>query len=80
MIRISELLKLIKVGGKAMRLMTDEEIEILEKLEKLELEMSEEERKKLVDRLKEINVEETGGHLWLTQEWYTFLDDEYIAN
>jgi len=46
-----------------MRLMTDEEIEILEKLEK---EMSEEERKKLVDRLKEINVEETGGHLWLT--------------
>ena len=34
MIRISELLKLIKVGGKAMRLMTDEEIEILEKLEK----------------------------------------------
>ncbi len=22
--------------------------------------------KKLVDRLKEINVEETGGHLWLT--------------
>ena len=27
MIRISELLKLIKVGGKAMRLMTDEEIE-----------------------------------------------------
>ena len=42
MIRISELLKLIKVGGKAMRLMTDEEIEILEKLE---LEMSEEERK-----------------------------------
>ena len=69
MIRISELLKLIKVGGKAMRLMTDEEIEILEKLEKaekLELEMSEEERKKLVDRLKEINVEETVGHLWLT--------------
>lgn len=63
MIRISELLKLIKVGGKAMRLMTDEEIEILEKLE---LEMSEEERKKLVGRLKEINVEETGGHLWLT--------------
>lgn len=52
-----------------MRLMTDEEIEMLEKLEKaekLELEMSEEERKKLVDRLKEINVEETGGHLWLT--------------
>lgn len=52
-----------------MRLMTDEEIEILEKLakaEKLELEMLEEERKKLVDRLKEINVEETGGHLWLT--------------
>ena len=69
MIRISELLKLIKVGGKEMRLMTDEEIEILEKLEKaekLELEMSEEERKKLVDRLKEINVEETCGHLWLT--------------
>ena len=64
MIRISELLKLIKVEGKAMRLMTDEEIEILEKLEKAE--KSEEERKKLVDRLKEINVEETGGHLWLT--------------
>ena len=74
MIRISELLKLkeqqLKDSLEAKKgTMTDEEIEILEKLEKaekLELEMSEEERKKLVGRLKEINVEETGGHLWLT--------------
>lgn len=47
-----------------MRHLTDEEVEIVKKLHDENL--TEEEKKKLVDRLHEIDIEETGGHLWLT--------------
>ena len=52
-----------------MRQLTDEEMEIIRRvgeLEKLDPEETAEEREKLIKRLKEINIEETVGHLWLT--------------
>lgn len=47
-----------------MRHLTDEELKILQELEDSSL--SQEEVEKKVKRLKEINVEVTGGNTWLT--------------